>query len=287
MKKALYAVDYVKLLHSKFLMRDRRKLETEIMNFSNDENLKKKTGIWISTQIVEASLDIDFDELHTEMCTADSLLQRMGRCFRKREYSSNEPNIYIYDTRNGVGKNSVYDVDIYNASIDALREYDNEKIFLEGKKHNYVASVYDEKINSKLLDSEYYKKIESNIDMLEKITPFSIEKSEVDLRNIQSISVIPESIYIELCQSGKMDRWKEILNGDKSVNKSSVFSEISDYCINIRDTVNNLKNRDKSEISHLKNMGIYRIRCHYEFNSDALLGEGLVQDKPIEGDNCI
>lgn len=70
------------------------------MDFAESE----EAGIWITTQIVEASLDIDFDVLHTEMCTADSLLQRMGRCNRKGRYFPEEANVIIYDNRNGVGK---------------------------------------------------------------------------------------------------------------------------------------------------------------------------------------
>ena len=62
------------LLHSRFIRRDRNLLEQKIMEFSESDEV----GIWVTTQIVEASLDIDFDILHTEMCTADSLLQRMG-----------------------------------------------------------------------------------------------------------------------------------------------------------------------------------------------------------------
>ena len=67
------------LLHSRYINRHRRILENKIMDFSKDESA---IGIWITTQIVEASLDIDFDVLFTEMATADSLLQRMGRCNR-------------------------------------------------------------------------------------------------------------------------------------------------------------------------------------------------------------
>jgi CRISPR-associated endonuclease/helicase Cas3 len=37
-------------------------------------------GIWITTQIAEASLDIDFDVLFTELSSLDSFFQRMGRC---------------------------------------------------------------------------------------------------------------------------------------------------------------------------------------------------------------
>lgn len=82
------------LLHSKYIRRDRAFLERKIMGFSESG----ESGIWITTQIVEASLDIDFDILYTEMCTADSLLQRMGRCNRKGRYCPNEANIVVFDT---------------------------------------------------------------------------------------------------------------------------------------------------------------------------------------------
>ena len=71
----------VNLLHSRYILRDRNEKEKQIKEFSNTE---ANHGIWISTQIVEASLDIDFDYLYTEMSTLDSLFQRLGRCYRSR-----------------------------------------------------------------------------------------------------------------------------------------------------------------------------------------------------------
>src|SRR5699024_10105104 len=71
----------VHLLHSRFIQRDRALLEDEIKRFeASDEN-----GIWITTQLVEASIDIDFDILFTELSSIDSLLQRFGRCYRNRQ----------------------------------------------------------------------------------------------------------------------------------------------------------------------------------------------------------
>ena len=90
------------------------------MDFAESE----EAGIWITTQIVEASLDIDFDVLHTEMCTADSLLQRMGRCNRKGRYFPEEANVIIYDNRNGVGKNGIYDSVMYDRSLKLLAQYE-------------------------------------------------------------------------------------------------------------------------------------------------------------------
>ena len=94
-------VSNVNLLHSRFIQADRSGKERNIKEFSKNRN---EAGIWITTQIVEASLDIDFDMLYTEMSTLYSLFQRLGRCYRGREYGENTPNvkIYIKDT-SGVG----------------------------------------------------------------------------------------------------------------------------------------------------------------------------------------
>ena len=87
-------IENVNVLHSRFIKNDRSNKENSIIAFSKD---REKTGIWITTQIVEASLDIDFDYLFTEMSTLDSLFQRCGRCYRSRKYEKKEPNIYVYN----------------------------------------------------------------------------------------------------------------------------------------------------------------------------------------------
>ena len=80
--------------------------------------LENETGIWVTTQLVEASLDIDFDVLYTEMSTADSLLQRMGRCNRKGRYIPDKANIHIYINANGVGvSRAIYNREIYTRSF--------------------------------------------------------------------------------------------------------------------------------------------------------------------------
>ena len=57
----------VNIFHSRFIKKDRAKLEEEIIKFGKtydkNGNLDKQSGIWIATSIVEASLDIDFDYL--------------------------------------------------------------------------------------------------------------------------------------------------------------------------------------------------------------------------------
>jgi len=93
------------------------------------------------------------------MCSADSLLQRLGRCYRKRTYFGKEPNIYIYNTENGLGY--VYDEVIFNRSARFIESY-NGKLFSEADKAAYIDKVYDPE-DPEIKSSDYYKEIEKKI----------------------------------------------------------------------------------------------------------------------------
>ena len=208
----------INLLHSRFIFKERKDREYKIQKFAftNEKDRNNDAGIWISTQIVEASLDIDFDVLYTDMCSADSLLQRMGRCYRNRIYKENEPNIFIYDTKVGVGngKNSVYDLELYERAIRFIKEY-NDNIFTEEQKLEYIEKVYNTKELEKA-KSKYLQRINENYEALKKLSPAFIEKSQAtDLfRAIDSVTVMPEKIYLSI-KDNIINEYFEIKNKEK------------------------------------------------------------------------
>ena len=181
----------VHLLHARFIAKDRAKLEKEIKEFSDN---KKENGVWITTQLVEASLDIDFDYLYTEMSTLDSLFQRLGRCYRKRKFDMNEPNIYIFTEKNS-GISSVYDKKIYEISKELLEKFD-EKLLKEEQKMMLVDKLYSKE---KLKDSDFLRNFEEGMKVLDNIIDYDVDKKEAQqlLRKIESYTVIPKSIYDE------------------------------------------------------------------------------------------
>jgi len=182
-------VEKVNLLHSRFEQEDRSEKERNIKEFSKQEN---ESGIWITTQIVEASLDIDFDILYTEMSTLDSLFQRFGRCYRSREYKGKEPNVKIYiKETSGVGY--IYDKEIYQKSIDLLQEY-SRQILEEKTKINLVDKLYSKEM---LQDTDFYKKFNEAFRVLDNIIDYDTSKKDAQkiLRNIDNIDVIPKIIY--------------------------------------------------------------------------------------------
>lgn len=65
-------------------MPDRAKKESTISETvgKNSEKEQRKGAVVVGTQVLEQSLDIDFDVLITDLCPMDLLLQRMGRMYR-------------------------------------------------------------------------------------------------------------------------------------------------------------------------------------------------------------
>ncbi len=74
----------VMLFHSQFLMPDRAEKERNLMERIGKHSTPptRNNLIVVGTQVMEQSLDVDFDFLMTELCPMDLLLQRIGRLHR-------------------------------------------------------------------------------------------------------------------------------------------------------------------------------------------------------------
>lgn len=71
------------LFHARFAMVDRLSKEAEVLRrFGRDSAGEARRGIVVATQVIEQSLDIDFDVLVSDLAPADLLIQRAGRLWR-------------------------------------------------------------------------------------------------------------------------------------------------------------------------------------------------------------
>lgn len=74
----------VTIFHARFALIDRLNRESEIMGaFGKHSTTEQRQGrVLIATQVVEQSLDLDFDALVTDLAPVDLLIQRAGRLWR-------------------------------------------------------------------------------------------------------------------------------------------------------------------------------------------------------------
>lgn len=267
----------VHVLHSRFIRRDRAILEAEIKKFSKSP---EENGIWVTTQIVEASLDIDFDILYTEMCSVDSLLQRMGRCNRKGRYIPTKANIIVYDNRNGVGKRAVYEEEVYDRSLRCLEKYEN-MLFTEEMKTAYINEVYD---TEAIKGTDYYKNIKWFLEHFAEIHPAEYKKGEVDerFRNIESITVIPDGIYDsnQAFLEDAIELLKTAYIGPEV--KSMIRAKMSDLTLSMPLYSAKLYAVDRGTIGQNGNkrvVDIHRIPLDYDFDMETFTGKGLILEK--------
>ena len=204
----------VKLLHSKFTVEDRKNLEYEIIEDGKYEN--NKHIIWIATQVVEASLDLDFDFLFTEFAELSSLFQRMGRCNRKGLKCIRVPNIYVYEKiaggllcrdKAGYGtekKGFIY-YSLYELGKAALHKWKLQTSSSEMSEEDKICMINEFYNREKICEieknssySSYIKDYYDRYDRLTEISGMDIQDSEMQdsFRTIVSINAVPYDVYM-------------------------------------------------------------------------------------------
>lgn len=254
------------LLHSLFIQKHRFFLEEEIKEFARSKELK---GVWITTQLVEASLDIDFDVLFTEMSILDSLFQRLGRCYRKRTLEHNSPNVYAF-TEDVSGKNSIYDSQLLEMSVEKLKPYDNKPL-TEGNKMELIEELYSP---SNLEGTTFLKSFRKALEFLRNMEPYDINKEEAQryLRDINNVQVIPRNLFDEISE--------ELLESFKTTKdpgeRRRLRREIEQYTlsINFHRVKNYITNRELPR----KLSDLFIINLNYEFNTESKVGLNLHQE---------
>ena len=83
----------IDLFHARYALGDRLKIETRVVNrFGKDGGEEQRKGqILIATPVVEQSLDIDFDEMVSDLAPIDLIIQRAGRLRRHRRDVKGNP----------------------------------------------------------------------------------------------------------------------------------------------------------------------------------------------------
>lgn len=238
----------VKLLHSRFILQHRKEKERKIMKFFNSQ----EKGLWITTQLAEVSLDLDADYLFTELSTADSLIQRMGRCNRKGQKSTDEPNVFIF-TKNCSGVGPVYYKHLHESTLKNLKDGLWDWDF----KWELVEKVYSESALRGTKYWERFRRAESYIKNLwEGADSLIRSKSEaIELfRDINAVQVIPNKFKKDV--ESRLQKWEKAKEYSERI---MIWNEILEYSFSL--PVWSFEKLEKQKIHHKLN--IYYIEGDY------------------------
>jgi CRISPR-associated endonuclease/helicase Cas3 len=160
-----FGEERVKLLHARFIATDRAEKEKELMELLGPEDATRPDKlIVIGTQVLEQSLDLDFDVMISDLCPMDLLIQRIGRLHRHeriRPEKLKKTVCFVLGTKEDKlesGSEAIYGKYLLMKTRALLPE----KIDLPDVIPELVQSVYDSEditIDERLLD-EYKTALE-------------------------------------------------------------------------------------------------------------------------------
>jgi CRISPR-associated endonuclease/helicase Cas3 len=115
------------LLHSRFNGEDRSRKERILLERAGvgRRQADARPFITVATQVVEVSLDVDFDTIYTDPAPLEALLQRFGRVNRGRDEAMLCP-VHVFRQPNSLGRKRPYlpyDELMVNQSLTVLEDY--------------------------------------------------------------------------------------------------------------------------------------------------------------------
>ncbi len=179
-----------KLLHGKFILKDREKIEKEL----NDLNLL------VGTQAIEVSLDISYDVLYSEPAPIDALIQRFGRVNRKGWEVGKISPVYV-STEGAENDKYIYSEEIVLNTIEKLKKL---TLLSENTIQNLVDEVYGERYNEK--DEKHFNEVKARFEKYyNNVMPFVYNNSDF-YKLFNSYEVVPfkfKEEYLEKIHNGE------------------------------------------------------------------------------------
>ncbi len=212
----------------KHLERDTYYLSTNVLPIKRkkiieevSDRLKKNDNIiLISTQVVEAGVDLDFDEVIRDLAPFDSIIQCAGRC--NRNYIKGQGNVKIVNMVNENGESYgkyIYGSTLLNITRDLLKEIE----YIDERNYFDLINRYYNIINNSKSKDESNKFIKSLNDMDFNGSDWAINRFSLIEDNPTYIDVL--FIYDEIAERA-YEEYKQILGIKNFEEKKERYLEI-------------------------------------------------------------
>lgn len=220
--------------------------------------------IVVSTQLIEAGVDIDMDIVVRDMATLDSINQSAGRCNReyREEYLG---DVYLYYITNESGKGycqSIYD----NFLIEMTNKVIQDKSLVHEQDYLYMNNEYFENVYSGMSKDDSRK-------LMHMISTLRFEEVENNFKLIEEQNKV--SVFIETDENA-MEIWNkyvDILNEQDLLKRREKLDVIkNDFYDNV---INVFKDKVReNEVQGIAHVGYSALDNSYDINTGYILEDG-------------
>lgn len=185
--------------HSRFIQKDRLEKEKKILEI-------EKSGepvLLVATQVVEVSLDIDYDVLFTENAPMDALIQRAGRVNRSR--SKQDSRVIVFQHR-PVSEEKIYPREILENTFSLLSERSGKRLPEKELTElvDLVYKNYDVELDEAFIRGKHaYAEVQSRLNFIK-------DNEELDAvytrEGLDSVNVIPMKFEEDLSDKDEIQK---------------------------------------------------------------------------------
>jgi len=192
--------------------------------------------IIITTQLIEAGVDISVDLIFRDFAPLDSLIQTAGRCNRNNENQKGIVNIvHLIDERRNRAFCTIYDSTLLDITRNVIQEFGNtisESAFITQAADKYYSLVVKRGTDQK------------SMKLVEDISKLNFE--EISTFHLIEERLSTVTIFIELDEKAESIRktveeiFKEKRNFERKKELLKLRKDINRYCLSIRAGKNNM-----------------------------------------------
>lgn len=241
--------------------------------------LYKKKVVLISTQLIEAGVDIDFPTVYRDLCPLPNLIQSAGRCNRNKKIDLG--NVYLIRLKNRKGKYS-----------SELIYRNDAKLFLDFIKENIAGQIQEKQFFQ--IQKQFFGKIAENLEIghyPEENMNLIKEINNAQFETVGKFQLINNKIFGNQYQffvpksedDNRFEELEEILNAIKE----SDYALVKQHKIKIETKIKDMSNRvisvrlnNDANLPPLANpkmvCGMYKldIKSYDSKNKGVILGTG-------------